>query len=422
MKKIVVCILAFLFLPGAITAAEVSLTLDEAVALALRDNRDVLLKIKEVEKAKEKIRETRSGFLPTAQFSGSLTDTRGYYSKDLSQGSAQFSVKEYLYNGGKTSNTVAQNREMLVVSQALLDKAKLETVLTVKKAFYTLLLAEEYASLNKEIKENSLRHLTYMQLRYENGQASQSDILKLKESLASVQQAYEASLRQIESMQALLRNVLFLSEDIVIRPQGNLFFDSRGIAYEEAFLKALRQRPEIRQYLAQERADKSAIEVAKADTRPQVYASWDYYSRSHVTATTTKNWNDYNIIGVTFSWPFFDGWATKAKVEQAIIDLKETGLHKQKAQSDIALELKNAYIALNNTISKLQSLRAQVALYKDTLSVVEAQYKSGIASHLDLDDISLSYAVSLFNQKEAMYDYGIAKANFDKATGGIDVY
>ncbi len=407
------------FFPCVIIAAEVSLTLDEAIALALRDNRDILLKAQEVRKSKEKIREARSGFLPTLQFTASSTDTRGYYSKDLSQSSAQFTAKEYLYNGGKTKNTVVQNKAKLAVSEALLDKAKLEAVLAVKKAFYTLLLAEEYAGLNKKIKENSLKHLTYIQARYQNGQASQSDILKIEESMASVQEAYEASLHQIESTQALLRNLLFLDKDIVIRPQGNLSFEPRDIAYEEAFLKAMQERPEIRQYLAQEKADRSAIEVTKADSRPQVYASWDYYSRSHVAATTTKNWNDYSILGITFTWPFFDGWATRAKVEQAIIDLKETGLTTQKTQSDIALELKNACIALNNAISKLQSLKAKVVVYKDTLAVVDAQYNAGIASHLDLDDVSLGYVIALFNQKEAMYDYGIAKAKFDKATGGM---
>jgi outer membrane protein TolC len=419
MKKRLCLVFILFFFPCVIIAAEVSLTLDEAIALALRDNRDILLKAQEVRKSKEKIREARSGFLPTLQFTASSTDTRGYYSKDLSQSSAQFTAKEYLYNGGKTKNTVVQNKAKLAVSEALLDKAKLEAVLAVKKAFYTLLLAEEYAGLNKKIKENSLKHLTYIQARYQNGQASQSDILKIEESMASVQEAYEASLHQIESTQALLRNLLFLDKDIVIRPQGNLSFEPRDIAYEEAFLKAMQERPEIRQYLAQEKADRSAIEVTKADSRPQVYASWDYYSRSHVAATTTKNWNDYSILGITFTWPFFDGWATRAKVEQAIIDLKETGLTTQKTQSDIALELKNACIALNNAISKLQSLKAKVVVYKDTLAVVDAQYNAGIASHLDLDDVSLGYVIALFNQKEAMYDYGIAKAKFDKATGGM---
>jgi UDP-N-acetylenolpyruvoylglucosamine reductase len=47
--------------------------------------------------------------------------------------------------------------------------------------------------------------------------------------------------------------------------------------------------------------------------------------------------------------------------------------------------------------------------------VIEEKHKVGFASSLDLNDASLGYRVSLFNQKQAIYDYLIAKASFDKA-------
>jgi hypothetical protein len=42
-----------------------------------------------------------------------------------------------------------------------------------------------------------------------------------------------------------------------------------------------------------------------------------------------------------------------------------------------------------------------------------------MVSSLDLNDASLSYEVSLFNQKQAIYDYIVAKSTFDKATGAL---
>jgi outer membrane protein TolC len=301
----------------------------------------------------------------------------------------------------------------------LLDKTKLETVLNVKKTFYALLLATEFANLNKNIVDNTNAHLDVIQARYLTGQASESDILKIKQSLSAVIEAYEISLGQAESSATLLKNLLYLDEKIKIKPATQLAYEPQEIAYDEGFLLAMKNRPEIRQYDEQEKADKKAIEIAKADSRPSVYASWDYYSRSHTSATTSKNWNDYNIFGITFSWPIFDGWATKAKVEQAIIDLKEAKLLKEKTVKDITLELKKAYLDLKNAIAKIKSTQAQVILYRDTLSVVRDKHKAGIASFLDLNDAALGCEVSLFNQKQAIYDYLIAKASFDKATGGM---
>ncbi len=408
------------FMPCITLRAEgVSLTLDEAVAIALRDNRDILLKTEDVKKAKEKIAEAEAGFLPTLNFTGTWSDTKGYYSKDLAQTSTQTTFKEYLYKGGKTINTIEQKKYDLEVAGALLDKTKLETVLNVKKAFYTLLLAQEFCDLNKSIVENIQEHLGSIKERYKNGQASESDLLSMQSSLNNVQQVYEASLNQAESSQTLLKIFLFIDEDIKITPDAEFSYEPREIAFEEAFLKAMSTRPEIKQYQAQEEADKKAIEIAKSDNRPSIYASWDYYSRSHLAATTAKNWSDYNVIGITFSWPVFDGWATRAEVEQAIIDLKETQLTKEKTIRDVSQEFKNAYLDFKNSTAKLQTVEADVKVYSDNLISTNKKYGQGIASSLDLKDAGLKYGISLFNKKQAIYDYIITKGSFDKATGGF---
>jgi outer membrane protein TolC len=420
MKKIILFFIIFtLIFCSLALAQEITLTLDEAINIALRDNRDVLLKAEDVNKAKEKIAESQGALLPTLNFTGSWTDTQGYYSKDLAQTTTQTTFKQYLYKGGKTLNTIAQDKYKSEVSAALLEKTKIEVILNVKKAFYTLLLAHEFVNLNQGIVENTRQHLNLTEERYQNGQASESDILNIEASLSTVQQAYEASLNQAEAARVLLNNLLYLDQNTRIRPDAQFGYEAREIAYDEAFLKAMQNRPEIIQYVAQTKADKKAIEIAKADNRPSIYAAWDYYSRSHTSATTNRSWNDYNIIGLTFSWPIFDGWATKAKVEQAIVDLKETQLLKEKTVNDIALELKNAYLSLWDAITKIQATESQIKLYADNLTSINQKYADGLASSLDQSDAGLKYEISLFNKKQAIYDYIIAKGSFDKATGGI---
>lgn len=420
MKPIVIIITAFILVsPLILRAEEISLTLDEAIAIALRDNRDVLLKTEDVKKAKEKISEANASLFPTLNITGGWTDTRGYYTKDLGQTTTQTTLKQYLYKGGKTVNTIKQNKYKFEVSQALLDKTKLETVLNVKKTFYTLLLAREFTRINKSIVENTVEHFSSLKERYKTGQASESDILTIEASLYSVQEAYEASLNRVQASATLLKNLLYLDDRVSIIPAAQFIYEPKVVAYTEGFLEALKDRPEIRQYAAQQNADKKAIEIAKADNRPNIYASWDYYSRSHISATTSRNWNDYNIIGITFTWPVFDGWATNAKVEQAIIDLKETQLNKEKTIKDIALELGGAYLDLKNAVAKIRAAESEAKVYRDNLASTRQKYQQGIVSFLDMQDANLKYDVSIFNKKQAVYDYIIAKSSFDKATGGI---
>ncbi len=396
----------------------VILTLDEALSIALRDNRDVLLKAEDVQKAKAKIAEANAGLMPTLTTTGSWTDTRGLYAKDTAQTTTQTTLKQYLFKGSRTINTIKQNKDKFEVSQAILDKTKLELALNVKKAFYTLLLSREFADLNKGILDNTRQHFDAIKARYNNGEVSASDTLKIQSSLDAVIQAYEASLNQMELGLSILRNLLYLNDEVNVQLDAQFVYEKRELAYAAAFLKATQSRPEIRQYEAQERADTRAIDIAKADTRPSIYGSWDYYSRSHLSATTARNWNDYNVIGLTFSWPIFDGWAAKAKVEQAIIDLKETRLLKEKTIKDVALEVKNSYLSLKTAIEEIKAAESDLVVYRDNLKSLEEKYSQGIASLLDKGDAGLQYEVALFNQKQAIYDYVIAQSSFDKATGG----
>lgn len=420
MHKVLSFLIIFVFINFSLARAEeVGLTLDEALALSLRNNRDILLKAQDIEKAKAKIAEAQAELFPRLNFTGSKTYTRGLYAKDLPQTTTQATLKQYLYQGGKTINTIQQNEYKLAVSQALLDKTKSDTVLEVKKTFFALFLAGELSGLNKGILSNTQAHLNFIEARYKNGEASESDLLKIKESLTDIEEVYHSSLNQVGSAASLLKNLLYLDDNITIKPEIKFSYEPMDIAYDEAFLKAMQKRPEIRQYEAQKQADLEAIEVVKADTRPSIYASWDYYSRSTTSLTFSpgKGWQDYNIVTLNFSWPIFDGWEAKHKVEQAIIDLKQTQLNKEKLIKDIALELKNAYLDFKNALYALKTAAAQILRYQDHFNVTNERYKNGLSSSLDLDDSGLSFKVAQFNHTQAIYDYLLLSAKFYRATG-----
>lgn len=422
MKRFIFMILFLSLITTAGYTEEIRLTFNEAVAIGLRDNRDILLKAQDVQKAKLKIAEAESGIFPTLTYTGGWFYTAGLYTRDLSQSSLQVSLKQYLYRGGKVINNIKYNGYKLEVEQSLLDKTKLEIIFDFSRAYYTLSLANFFVELNKAILDNSREHLDYINARYKNGQASETEVLQAQASFANVQQAYEASQAQQEAAQALLNNLLSLDKDVLVVPSTEFSFTPKDIAFDQGFLKAMQTRPEIKQFEAQLKADKSAIEVQRAGNRPDIYASWDYYGRSHAVTTTvnTRNWNDYNVFGVAVSWPIFDGWQTKAKVGQAIIDLKQTQLGKAKLIQDIALEVKNTYLSLKNSIDQIKVNQADNLFYKQNFSTAEEKCSQGLISLLDRSDAQLKYAISVFNQQQAIYDYLIAKFNFDKATGGFN--
>ncbi len=422
LSRIIYYILLFFifFLPLAYSKEEtIVLTLDEAIAIASRGNKDILLNQERLAQEKLKIEEAKGAFLPDISVSGSDTYTRGSYRKDIVSYSFQAGVRQYIYKGGESVNNLKQAKYKAEVQSAVLDKTKLNIGFNVKKAFYAILIAREFSRINRIILENSAAHYRVALARYKKGEASESELLKAKSLIGSMQSLYVQSRGQLENARILLKNILYVEKDANIDIRGELAYAPKKMAIDDAILKALSLRQEIRQYEAQAEADKARAEAAKAGSRPSIYGSFDYYSRSttSLTFSPSKGWQDYNVIGVTLSWPVFDGWATRAKVEQALIDVKQARILQDKYKLDVATEVKSAYLSLKTALAGLEPRKSDIAVYADNARSVQEKYKEGIASALDVFDARLALLISQFNQSQALYECLASKAELDKAMG-----
>ncbi|HLD40592.1 MAG TPA: TolC family protein, partial [Candidatus Omnitrophota bacterium] len=272
---------------------------------------------------------------------------------------------------------------------------------------------------NQRVLENQFAHLEAIKEKHAKGEASESEMLKAVHSLSDARYLQEASLNQLENAKTLFKDILALEDKAEVEISGDFDYSPREIAVDSAILKALEARPEIREYAAREKADAAAVEIARSGGRPSIYGTFDYYSRSTTSLTFSpgKGWQDYNAAGFTFSWPVFDGWLTKAKVEQALSDLKQDRIMRDKLQADIASQVKNAYLSLKTALAGLEPRKREIELYQDYLKTAEDKYKEGILSALGLDDVRLALRVSDFNRRQGLYDCLAARAELDLAMG-----
>lgn len=412
---------SLLSMPFSFAGGQVVLSLDEAVAIALRDNRDILLSQEKLAQAKFKIDEARSGFFPEVTLNSSAIDTRGFYAKDIINYSFNANIKQYLYKGGKTIAALKQNEYKKEALGAAVDKNILDTISRVKRAFYALALAKEFNAVHKQILENAKEHWEALKTRYEKGEASESEVLKAQAAVASEESVYLQVQNQKELAALLLKNILFIEETIAVDIKSDFEYTAREIAVDEAMLKALSLRPEIKQYEAQKQADRMEVEIAKAGNRPSLWGSFDYNSRStsSLSFSPTKGWQDYNVVGLTMSWPIFDGGLAKSKIEQALSSLRQDTLMQDTLKKDILTHVKEAYLSLKTALGSLPPREKEITLYEDGVRVLEAKYTDGLSSEQELKDSRLALLVSRFNQKQSFYDCLLARAELDNATGVI---
>ncbi len=400
-------------------AGEIVLTLDEALLTALKDNRQLAQGKAKEEAARAGVSLANSAVLPTVDISGTLEMTRGLYSKDVGELSEQVSVRQYLYKGGAISAAMRKSKFNLSAAQASLSRDKQEVLLKVKKSFFTLVLAERYRRLSRFIAVSAKRHLDYVSELHRRGQASESEIIGQRSSLRSAMYLYSSAATQKKSAGEILANLLYLKSGDEITAAGRLRYAFRDTAYDAAFLKAAASRPELRLYEAEERSAEEAVKIARGFGRPSLKATLDYYSSNRLASGTEKNDNDHSVAGLTVSWPVFDGGQARAEVEAAIAALKASQAQRQQVIKDIATELRQACLGLQDSLEALKAAEEEVKVYRDNLRAAQEKYRRGIASLLDMQDAALKYETAYFKKEQAVYAYMIAGMDFDKAIGGV---
>lgn len=402
-----------------IKARAVALNLKEALSIGLRDNRDIILDQEKLEQAKIKVKESQGAFFPEITLGGATTNTRELYNEDIVSHSFSASLKQYIYRGGKNVSALKEARYRKEFQEALLNKTRLNISSRIKKAFYTILITEEFVRLNLKVMDNKKAHYDYFKDRHSKGESHKQELSDAEYDLLRARSLYEASQNQLIDSYEAFKNTLYLDEGINVVLEGALEYIPKALAVDEAILKALALRPDIRQYEARARADKASIEKVKSGARPEIYASFDYFSRStsYLSFSPGRGWQDYHTMGVALRWPIFDGWVTKAKVEEAISTLKQDHILQDKLKVDLTLEVKEAYLSLKTAITKQKPTAKDIELSRERLNTARARYAKGLLSNLDLDDAKLSLSLADFNQKESLYDCLTAKADLDKAMG-----
>jgi outer membrane protein len=133
-------------------------------------------------------------------------------------------------------------------------------------------------------------------------------------------------------------------------------------------------------------------------------------------------WSDFSAISLNLSVPIFNGFGTRARVNQATIELKNTeeDLRDTKLALDLAFE--NARTQIQNSIITINNQRENVTLAQEVLDNTQNNYQQGLATLTDLLDAENSYIQAQNNFTSALLDYKLAEVQLRKAKGELRTF
>jgi NodT family efflux transporter outer membrane factor (OMF) lipoprotein len=259
----------------------------------------------------------------------------------------------------------------------------------------------------EEIADSQQKQLDITRRRVSAGGASRADVLQQQ----SLLQATLAGLPPLRSQLAQVRNLLsaYVGSLPAEFSAAQFNLDSLTLPLELPVSlpsKFVEQRPDVRQYSALLHEATANVGVATANLLPQITLSGAYGSEagsfSDLFTPSTMLWS----LGASLTQPIFRGGqlvhqrrAAVAAAQEALANYKATVLTAFQNVSD-------TLYALNADADAVAAQTLAASSAADSLAMVQAQYKSGAASYLQVLSSQQSYqtaAIALVKVRAQRY-------------------
>ncbi len=453
---------------GSLGAQEAPLTLSlpDAIQMALRQSGDIQDARLALEEARERVSEAWGSVFPTLDLSSSYTRNiapavsflpaqffggeEGEYVKvQFGQDNAWSSslvLDQPLFQAQAFIGVGAAARYQALQEETLKGRAQ-AMVTRVRLVYYNLLLAQEERRLVENSVARVQRSLEETEAMNRAGLASDYDLLRLQVELANLVpnvRRTENSVNQARRQLAVELNLEVLeglsvtgslaSMDLE-RPEENdpanrEILEMAGL--EDALAKdlgevmeaALEGRSDLRQLDLMEKLRTAELRAEQADYFPRVSLFGNYQINAQQNGSpqffgdensrATSKW-----VGVAVSLPVFTGLKRDARVDQKRAVLNQARNQSLLARLQAESQVRSIREQAEEALDRARGQRLAVAQARRGFEIASAQYREGLSSQLERTDAEVALRQSEYNYAQAVYDYLVSRAQLDEAVGRV---
>ena len=131
------------------------------------------------------------------------------------------------------------------------------------------------------------------------------------------------------------------------------------------------------------------------------------------------DWFTTSFVGLNISTPIFDGFARKARITKAKIDLQQTENQLQNLRLTIDAEVTQAKMNFATAISTLSYQKKNMQLAESVYAQTKKKYEIGTGSNIEITAAQTDLVTAQTNYIGAMYSAIIARVDYLKATGKL---
>jgi outer membrane protein TolC len=437
--KYVFTLLTLLSFQVSFGQADLSLSLDQALDMALQKNTTLLNAALDIDYAETQVNEIKAQGLPQISGSADFNHTfiiptqiipGDFVGQPGTTIATQFGVpfnanvgigaNQLLFDGSFFLGLKAAS-EFVKISELSASASEIDIREGVTKAYYMALISQQnIVQLNTSLANIKKLQSETDQL-YNAGFAEKLDVDRLTLSVSNM----EININKLQNQAKLAKQLLLNSIGIDVNQDLTLTSVMPEEPITDSALAVFNadNRIEIQLINQQQELNQLSLKRYKMGYIPNLYGNFSYGTSTFASDgefnTLGNDWFGNGRYAVSLNVPIFDGFYKKAKMDQVKIDIEKTQNTKQQALLSMNLQVSQAKTNYTNALKSIELQKGSQTLAESIYNTTTIKFKEGIGSSFEMINAESELTQAKTNYLNALYELNVARIDLNKALGKL---
>ncbi len=356
-----------------------------------------------------------SGLMPQITTGLSTTQSNSPSSKGAktsTSNSYDVTGTQLLFDGFKTVDNTMAARETIKASQFSYKFTSASVRFSLRSAFINLLRAQELIVITNDIQKIRKKNLDLIKLRYDSGIEHKGALMTAEANLAQAVYQVKQAERELSVARRNLIKEMGRYEDMSLKVKGD-FTVVEKLQERPDFFTLAKENPSVKQFAAQTKSAYYNLRAAQADFFPTISALGSAGRADSRWLPQTNQWN----IGLSLSFPIFEGGQRIAQVSLTKAQLKEAEANERNTRDNVILTLERAWRDLEDAVDNAVVQKKFLEANEERSRIANAQYSIGFITFDNwtiIEDNLVQSKTTYVNAEAAAL---VAEANWLQAKG-----
>ena len=424
------------------TTVRQPITLNQAIELALRNNKDFQAARIALERSEANLTSARAALFPSlstefdfsrdnsagTELQNALTTqnaanspvpiTPNLQPESTTNAAGTVQLTYNIFTGGERSAQIEKAEKQLRSSRLQVEVTSEQTRFSATDSYYALQGTDAQVAIAQASVEDASQSLRDARLLEQAGLGTRFDVLRAEGDLATANEALTRSISDQRTARRRLVQVLGVGQKVELTAADPITeAGDWTIPLDKSIVQAYKNRAELEQQLLQVDIYEQDRFIALSAIQPKVdfLANYNYQNNFNNSVGLVDGYS----FAARVRWTFFDGGRAFAEARKADRDMDTAQTEFGKQRDQIRFDVEESYYTLTSTKENISSTRTNVTRFEEALRLARLRFQAGVGTQTDVINAQRDLANARGRYLQAIIGYNQALNKLQRAVSNL---